>query len=155
MARRGRRAKANGRSADGQYMTLSYDIVQSPAFRCLSGAALKVWFELRSRFNGSNNSKLILSYEEAARLLKLGKATVARAFSELQEKGFIVLHRKGQWYGRLANEWSTTDRPVNGTPATNAWKRWQPPAPAPQHWLESENGSDVAPSVPAFVPTQN
>jgi hypothetical protein len=35
---------------------------------------VKVFLELRTRFHGANNGHLILSMEEAARMLNLGKA---------------------------------------------------------------------------------
>src|SRR5215472_12431808 len=57
---------------------LSYSLVNSEAWRTLRGAAVKVFLELRTRFHGGNNGKLHMSLEEAARLLRLGKATVLR-----------------------------------------------------------------------------
>lgn len=48
--------------------------------RQLSGPALKVLVELRCRYNGSNNGKVTLSLDEAARLLGLSKTTAKRAF---------------------------------------------------------------------------
>lgn len=126
MARRGRRTNATGRSEGEQYAALSYPLLRSPAWRSLSGAAVKVWIELRTRYGGANNGRLTLSLDEAARVLGLGKASVGRALSELQEKGLIVQTRKGQWYGRLASEWAVTDKGVDGAPPSNAWRQWQP-----------------------------
>jgi DNA-binding HxlR family transcriptional regulator len=136
MAKRGRKALANGRSASDQYMTISYPMAQSEPWRSLSGAALKVWIELRTRFNGGNNGRLTLSLDEAARLLHMGKATVARALKELEAKGFAKMTRRGRWYGRLASEWAVTDKGINGYPPTNDWKHWQ------------HAGSDRTPSIP-------
>jgi DNA-binding transcriptional regulator YhcF (GntR family) len=50
---------------------------------------------VRRRYNGGNNGDLSLSLDEAARLLGIGKATAARAFAELEAKGFIVMRRGG------------------------------------------------------------
>lgn len=61
------------RKGEGQYAPLSYDLLKSPAWRSLSGAAVKVFLELRTRFHGANNGRLILSLEKAARLLGMGK----------------------------------------------------------------------------------
>jgi DNA-binding transcriptional ArsR family regulator len=153
--RLGRPVDATGRSkGDGQYASLSYEMLHSLAWRSLSGPAAKVWLELRTRFHGANNSKLILSMDEAARLLGLGKSTVRRALVELQDKGFVVCIRKGQWYGRLASEWSTTDRSVNGEPATNAWKVWRP-NPAARPRKKTEVGTEMAPSAHATVPPED
>jgi len=126
--RKGRRVNATGRNGTEQYIGVPYSMTRSAAFRSLTGSALKVWVELRSRFNGRNNGELSLSLDEGARLLGMGKTTVGRAFVELEEKGLIVMTRRGQWYGRLATTWAVTDRSYNGHLPTNAWKHWQPHA---------------------------
>jgi DNA-binding transcriptional MocR family regulator len=72
-----------------------------------------------------SNGDLSLSLEEAARLLHLGKATVARAFAELEAKGFIVMTARGRWYGRQATTYAVTDRPMGKNPPTNAWRAWR------------------------------
>ena len=79
------------------------------AWRSLSGPAVKVWIELRSRYNGNNNGDLSLSWDEGARLLGLGKATVGRAFQDLEARGFIVMTKRGQWYGRMATTWAVRE----------------------------------------------
>jgi hypothetical protein len=129
MSRRKRRSvNATGRNdGEGQYAILSYALLQSHAWRNLSGAAVKVWLEVRARYNGSNNGKLTLSGDEAARILHIGKATVMRALTELQAKGFLVMKERGRWYGRQATTWRVTEKPCDGHPATNDWKRWRPP----------------------------
>ena len=106
---------------------LPYGVAQSAAWRSMSGPAVKVWVELRCRFNGSNNGRLTLSLDEAARLLGIGKATAQRAFAELEAKGFIRVTRRGRWYGRRATEWAVTDQSVNGAIATRDWNHWRPP----------------------------
>ena len=123
---KGSKVNAKGRNDSEQYVKLGYRMLRSDAWRSLGGPALKVFFELRTRYMGSNNGQLTLSLDEGARLLGLGKATVGRALSELKEKGFIVMTKRGQWYGRQATEYAVTDKPVNGVPATNAWKHWRP-----------------------------
>ncbi len=122
-----RKHNVKGRSRnEGQYFLLPYSMTRSEAWRSLGGYALKVFIELRCRFNGSNNGALRLSYDEATRLLGGSKSTVARAFKELEEKGFIVKTKEGRWYGRLATEWRVTDKPCNGHLATRDWQNWKP-----------------------------
>jgi DNA-binding transcriptional MocR family regulator len=152
MAKRGRRALANGRSGPEQYFTISYPMAHSDAWRSLNGSAVKVWIELRTRFHGGNNGRLTLSLEEAARLLHIGKATAARAFRELETKGFIKLKKRGRWYGRLATEWAVTDKGVNGEAATNDWKRWRE---ASSLRAKTEIGSDADPWAVMTGPSQN
>jgi DNA-binding HxlR family transcriptional regulator len=114
-----------GRSkSEGQYMTLTYFQVHHTAWRSLSGNAVKVFIELRSRYNGGNNRKLRLSLDEGARLLGISKSTVSRAFAELEEKGFIEKTRQGQWYGREATEWRITDLRCDKNLATRDWQNW-------------------------------
>ncbi|WP_375210474.1 helix-turn-helix domain-containing protein [Hyphomonas jannaschiana] len=116
---------AKGRNkGEGQYMPLPYNLTKSGAFRSLSGNALKVFIELRSRFNGVNNGRLSLSYQDAADLLGMSKSSVKRAFDELIEKGFLKKRREGQWYGRLAAEYIVTMEAYDGLPATRDWKQW-------------------------------
>jgi len=117
-------------------------MLHSVAWRSLSGPAVKVWLELRTRFHGANNGRLILSLEEAARLLGLGKATVQRALDELQEKGFVIRTLRGQWYGRIASTWATTDKSINGDSASQTWKVWRA-TPIPR---KTKRGSETDPS---------
>lgn len=154
----GRAVDATGRSkGDGQYAAITYEMLQSMAWRSLSGAAVKVWLELRTRFHGANNGSLVFSMDEAARLIGLGKSTVQRALIELQEKGFIICTRRGQWYGRRASIWATTDKSIGGTPPTNAWKTWRPgpPSAPPKRRQKTEVGPNTGPSAITTVPSQD
>jgi hypothetical protein len=122
-----RKIGKDGRNTEFQYWNLPYSMMQSPAYRLLSGPAIKVLHELRSRFNGGNNGRIFLSYEDAASQLAMSKSTVKRAFDELQIVGFIVLMRQGVWHGRKASEWRVTFEGSGGHPATHDWKQWQAP----------------------------
>lgn len=118
-----------GRSArGGQWIPLPYPLVRSLAWRSLSGTAVKVFLELRSRFNGGNNGDLSLSLGDAASLLGISKTTAKRAFDELQTKGFLVNTSPGSWYGRRAATWGVTTEvlhlPRAELRAREDWKRW-------------------------------
>lgn len=149
MARR-RKLHNGKRAAEGQYTNLPYALLKSEAWRSLSGAAAKVFLELNTRFNGSNNGTVRLSMNEATEALGIGKATVQRAFVELQDKGFVALAREGNWYHRQAHEWRLTTKSVQTTEGTKSqtddWKRWRE---------KTERGSDTDPSRPRMVPPQN
>lgn len=140
-------------------MTLSYSLLNSEAWRTLSGPAVKVFLELRTRFHGGNNGKLHLSLEEAAGLLQLGKATVMRAFTDLEERGLIACTKRGQWYGRVASEWAVFDKGVDGDLPSYRWKQWRPPGgprPSVLKWTEkTKRGSETDPSGVATGPLQN
>jgi hypothetical protein len=153
---------ANGKRSDkeGQYTTLSYAQLKSQAWRSLSGAAIKVWLELHTRFNGGNNGSVRLSMNEAVKALGISKGTAQRAFIELEEKGFIALHNPGNWYHRKAHEWRLTTKRMQ-TPqgmqiATNDWLWWRaktkdgpPEYPSPSPWVHLETQS------PLLGPPQN
>ena len=126
MKKHPRKVNATGRNETEQFVPIPYTMARHPAWRSLGGAAVKVWVELRSRFNGRNNGDLSLSLDEAARLLGIGKTTALRAFAELETKGFIKMTKRGQWYGRMATTWAVTDRPHQGNPPTCDWKNWRP-----------------------------
>ena len=145
---KGRKTHPNGRNAGEQYVNVGYPFLNSPAWRSLGGAAMKVWWELRTRFDGSNNGKILLSFEDAKRTLNLGKATVKRAFDELQAKGFVRLIKKGHWFGRQANEWAITNLPYQGYLPTNDWKRYVQPA------KKTKAGSGAERGAPEYVPMQ-
>lgn len=122
--------KHRGKKGDTeQYTTLHYGLLKSTAWRSLNGAAVKVWFELHTRYNGSNNGNVRLSMNEAAQALGMSKGTAQRAFVDLQDKGFIVLQNQGSWYHRQAHEWRLTTKPMQTAKgkqsATNDWKHWR------------------------------
>lgn len=126
-----RRRNGHGRSKNqgGQYFALPYSVARSLAWRSLSGAAVKVFLELRCRFTirgdgiANNNGELALSLDEGARLLGLGKTTVSRALEELERAGFIAKVKAGHWYGRKATEYRVTDQSWRGEPPTRDWQR--------------------------------
>lgn len=141
----------SNRTSEGQYVPLPYAQLKSSAWRSLSGAAVKLWLELHTRYNGGNNGRLILSLAEAASLLGMGKATVQRAYKELVEHGFLVLEKEGNWYGRRAHEWLLTTKPMQKVrgkiPATNDWRDYRP--------KKTKRGSKTEPSGSCLVPFEN
>lgn len=142
----------NGKKkGEGQYAPLPYAMLKSDAWRSLSGAAVRLFLELHTRFNGSNNGKLRRSYAEAAEALGLGKATVQRAFRDLQDKGFLVLTCEGNWYDRQAHEWRLTTKPVQkvrGTQVpTHDWRGYRR--------KKTKRGSETGRSGGAVVPFEN
>lgn len=84
--------------------------------------------ELKALHNGSNNGNFFLSVREAAKRLGIAPNTAARAFNELEEKGFIKPKQKGAfaWKVRHATSWILTEFEYNGQLATKDFMRWQP-----------------------------
>ncbi len=67
-----------------------------PAWRALSpiAQALYPWLKLEWRgAEANNNGNICLSVRQASNRLGVGKDAAARAFRELQAKGFLVAHR--------------------------------------------------------------
>ena len=112
---------------------------------------MKIFLELHTRYNGSNNGALRLSYAEAAEILHMGKATVQRGFRDLQDKGLVVLEKEGNWYHRQAHEWRITTKGVQAargkTPPTNNWRNYRR--------TNSERGSEMKQDRGAVVPFEN
>jgi hypothetical protein len=138
-------------------MTLDYVMTQSAAFRTLPGHAVKVFIELRGRYNGNNNGHLRLSFLEAKRLLEMGQGTIDRAFRVLQERGFIKLRKPGDWYGRLAAEWEITALGMDGNIPSRDWNHWTRAARAAQAQKQKSYPHQVrvaATVVPVAVPSR-
>lgn len=141
----------NKKSGEGQYAPLPYAVLKSVAWRGLSGSAVRVFLELHTRYNGSNNGRLTLSYAEAAEILGMGKATVQRAFEDLVSKGFLALEKEGNWYHRMAHEWRLTIKPVQGARGkevpTHDWRNYRTG--------NSERGSGMKQGRGSVVPFEN
>ncbi|WP_170611090.1 hypothetical protein [Ruegeria arenilitoris] len=70
------------------------NMMEMPAWRALSpvAQALYPWLKLEWRGpNNNNNGKISLSVRQAAERLGVSSNTAAKAFHELQAKGFIVV----------------------------------------------------------------
>ena len=134
-----------------QYVPLGYPFLKSPAWRSLSGGAVKVWLELHTRYHGGNNGRLFLSLNEAKEALGMGKSSVQRAFRELEAKGFIVMEKEGSWYHRQAHEWRLTTKPMQTVrgkqTASNDWRDWRPP--------KTKHGPKTDPSASQVVPFED
>jgi biotin operon repressor len=124
-----RRHNNKGRSKrGGQFVPLPYFMLRHDAWRGLSGNAIKVFLELRSRYtvrgdSSNNNGELTLSLDEGARLLGMGKTTVHHALRELEQAGFIVKTKQGHWYGRKASEFRVTTERYRNDPPSKDWQK--------------------------------
>ncbi|WP_243611640.1 helix-turn-helix domain-containing protein [Shimia aestuarii] len=70
------------------------NMMEEPAWRALSPTAQALYPWLRLEWHGpdhNNNGKIRLSVRQAADRMGVGLDTVARAFHDLQAKGFIVM----------------------------------------------------------------
>lgn len=79
---------------NGKHTQMILFNMQHPAWRALSpkSQALYPWLKLEWKGpRANNNGKISLSVRQAARCLGVSNDTAAKAFHELQAKGFIVM----------------------------------------------------------------
>ena len=125
---------------------LKFEMARRAVFRTMSGEAVKVLIELWTRYNGSNNGDLSVSYMHAATLLAMSKTTAARAFRELEQRGFAIRTSPGHWYGRKAATWRLTMLHYRDALPSHEYRRWQasgPPAGTGGAAVGSGDGTDA------------
>lgn len=88
-----------------------------------------LYVELKRRFNGANNGKIILSHRDAALLLNVSRNTATAYFQELAARGFIRMtqapHLGPSGIGQ-ASHWALEELPTpDGRPAGKAFTRWR------------------------------
>lgn len=105
------RLLANGRNRHTRHIRIDHSMLSCPAFRDLSGGAVKVLLHLASLDNGKNNGEIVLSVRQAAEATGLTKNPAARALAELTDAGFIVPTSVGAFsvkVGPAASTWRLT-----------------------------------------------
>ena len=112
-----------------RFVKLTYQLIESEAWRWLRPISKAVYIELKRRYNGFNNGRISLSLSEAAHILKASKSSISKALKQLETHGFIKLIKKGYFTGRMASEYALTDEQLDGYPPTREWKQWQPNKP--------------------------
>lgn len=119
--KKGRGINQTGRSkGGGRFVAMPHDMLKSVAWKALSGTAAKVYLLLLTRYNGGNGDQLKLSAREVEAELGMGRATASWAFKELEQLGFIVVRRRGQWYGKLATIYAATIHLAHDDPAAKS-----------------------------------
>ena len=82
-----------------QYAAMIRNTMQSSAWRALTPSAQALYPWLKLEWHGpraNNNGRIVLSVRQAAERMGVGVNTAARAFHELQAKGFLVVKRHAQ-----------------------------------------------------------
>lgn len=126
-----RKAKKRGQIEEAyRFVKLRHYMLNHPAWLSLRPAAMKVYVDLHSYFNGHNNGKNQYSLNHGVKRLSLGKHTVNAALAQLVDHGFIVCTKRSYFTGRQASTWRLTTETAVGFLATNEWKRFQPPRKA-------------------------
>ena len=110
-----------------RFCALSFQLIDSEAFKHLSTSALCVLVLLKRCFNGNNNGEIHLSCREVAKKAKISRNTATKAFKELQQKGFITKVQQGYFASGcpVATIWElNTDKNSGECRPSNEWKLW-------------------------------
>lgn len=120
-------------SHKGRHVQLQEWFQACPAWATLSPGPRALYVELKRRFNGTNNGRIILSHRDAAKALNVHRNTVGPWFRELIERGFVRM-MQGPCLGPsgigLSALWALDEEPTDdGKPARKAFMRWaaEPP----------------------------
>ena len=110
------------RKSQERFVALPYNMLNSNAYIDLSNHAVRIFIELKKRFNGSNNGEIFLSLREAQKICNSGFDTVRKSIHELITNGFIEYKKKGLPRQRKASTFYLTCEKYNNKEAKNSWK---------------------------------
>lgn len=83
-----------GKKGAGRHVQLPEYLQQTEAWATLKPGPRALYIELKRRFNGGNNGRIILSHRQAAEALNVHRNTVGAWFTELERRGFIFPTRR-------------------------------------------------------------
>jgi hypothetical protein len=139
MSRRRQRskwAKSERNRIEAPFAPFPCEMIESAAFRALSGSALKMLFHLTAvwaRSGGvaaNTNGTLIATYEQFHRCWGMDSHTAAAALRQLKVLGFVEVKYgcAGNANERQPNQFRLTFLPAEGTPGigTHEWRRIAP-----------------------------
>ena len=117
----------------GRFVQLPEWVQASEAWATMRPASRALYIELKRRFTGGNNGKIILSHRDAATALNIHRNSVGPLFADLQTRGFIMMtqapHLGPSGIGR-ASIWALEELPIEqGKPAGKAFMRWRKTKP--------------------------
>ncbi len=88
-----------------------------------------LYIELKRRYNGRNNGRIILSQRDAAKAINVNRNTVGGYFAELERRGLIAM-TQGPYLGPSgvgqASLWALQELPTaDGKSAQQAFLKWK------------------------------
>lgn len=129
------------RKKEPHHVRLYHSVMDSEAFRHLSGNALKVLLSLVRLDNGSRNGAIAYSARRAADDTGLSVRTAWTALQELQDKGFIRCTQKGSFNRKVqhASLWRYTWAawPEGKMGPTRDFEKWRPDGKTRMQFLPS------------------
>lgn len=132
--------------------------MQSPAWKQLSGSAVKTLLAIADLENGQNNGEIYFSDRHGAEMTGLSRNTVRRSIDELLELGFIYRTEQGS-FGRKVRHAAIYGITWQAGPAGTPWKapshdydNWKPEGSNGNSRAQilTETGSKSEPSVETF-----
>ena len=108
-----------------RYVGFDYQLLETKAFKYLTGGAFKLLALVKKRYNGVNNGHISFSVREGRDLLGCSVNTISRYFDELVDKGFLKIKEKGSfnYKKRHASTWIITSYEYNNN-TTRDFKHW-------------------------------
>ena len=82
--------KAERKKVEPFLMIKTWEL-KSPAFRALTGDEVRVYIEMRMRYNGRNNGDIVFGGQMAGHAIHKSKATGSRILLRLVKLGFIKI----------------------------------------------------------------
>ena len=118
----------------GGHVRLYWAILDSPAWRVLTHADVRVYLALRRKLKQTNNGDINATLAEMRHAGISSSSTLSSALRRLEALGFIVKTRQGgiAFGGKLCSLYRFTDEPtfdiakagVRSGPATNEWSKF-------------------------------
>jgi hypothetical protein len=107
---------------------ITHAMMDTDAWRDLSGNAVKLLLHLVKMHNGSNNGDLFLAERDAAAALGIVKNTASRAFQDLVSHGFLRVSQLGSFDVKVgrATSWRLTFLHARGNGPTHEYRKWRP-----------------------------
>lgn len=84
-----RKAYKSNKKGAGRHVQLHEWVQASEAWATLRPGPRALYIEIKRRFNGVNNGRIILSHRDAAKAMGIHRNTVGPWFRELEKRGFI------------------------------------------------------------------
>ena len=142
----------------GGHARIYWEILDSPAWRALTHADVRVYLAIRRRLGKTNNGNISATLTDCAHHGIKSSSTLAAALYRLEALGFISKTRQGGIAagGKVCSLYRFTDEPtfdipkvhVKAEPASNDWKAFTSLAHARSalRTVPSKNTSKVRPS---------
>lgn len=123
------RGYKRGKRGTGRHVQLTEAMQGTEAWATLKPGPRALYIELKRRFNGGNNGRIVFSYRDAAKALNVHRNTIGTYFAELEARGLVHMTR-GAALGPSgvgeAPHWALSELPtVDGHPADWGFRSWR------------------------------